>query len=426
MTIVPQLERSLVDAARRDVAAIASRSRPRMRPSLVVAIVLTLLALAAAALAASGLIGSGPALHPPRGVARDPHSGIGTSQPGAQLLNVAVPDPAGGPPWGLRFVTTSRGLGCLEAGRLVDGRIGVLGQDGAFHDDGRFHPLTSNYLGGVASPFPCGGLDARGHAFGSAALNGVPASGLLIPSATQPGCVGHRDHGPIGRRRHHVVICPRADWRLVYFGMAGPEATSVSYRAPDGRSRSVATTGDQGAYLIVLKPPHGAHGLGQYMLLPGAGAGPIERIQYRGGRACTLRRSKFYDGPGCPPVGQVLPKQPRLTRKDVAAPVSARIDGKDLVVSFTARVPVTDARSAYMVTMRLPGASHGVNCGATEGGPLIRDVKAGAHEEFRLPTQGCKGHFSGSVSFSTGENVSGFGPGSERSLQVGSFSLNAK
>ena len=34
----------------------------------------------------------------------------------AHLLPLRVPDPAGGPPWGLRLVTTSRGLTCVEAG----------------------------------------------------------------------------------------------------------------------------------------------------------------------------------------------------------------------------------------------------------------------------------------------------------------------
>jgi hypothetical protein len=178
----------------------------------------------------------------------------------------------------------------------------------------------------------------------------------------------------------------------------------------------------------VERPAPGAHGLGQYTLLPGAGAGPIERIDYRDGSACILHPSKLYDGPGCAPVGQVLAQARRPSAAEVASPVTAHVDGRDIVVSFTARVAVTDARSAYVVDLRLPGRSHGINCGASEGGPLIRDVAAGAREEFRLPTQGCKGHFSGEVTLESNNGpVAGFSPGTGgRSLEVGAFSLDVK
>ena len=65
-----------------------------------------------------------------------------------RVLPLRVADPDGGPPWGLRVARTSRGLLCVEVGRVVGGRIGVLGRDGAFHDDGAFHPFAENYLPG--------------------------------------------------------------------------------------------------------------------------------------------------------------------------------------------------------------------------------------------------------------------------------------
>ena len=34
----------------------------------------------------------------------------------------------------------------MQIGRLEDGQLGQLGIDGAFHDDGRFHPLAPNVI----------------------------------------------------------------------------------------------------------------------------------------------------------------------------------------------------------------------------------------------------------------------------------------
>jgi hypothetical protein len=403
------------------------RRPARLRPSLVAALVLLAMLLAAAALAATGLIGGGAPLKPPRGTSRDPHSGLGVSRAGsAQLLPVAVADPAGDPPWGLRYVTTSRGLGCLQAGRLVDGRIGVLGQDGAFADDGRFHPLTHNYLGGVAAPFACGTLDAHGHAFASVAMHGVPASGLLQPSATQPGCLAHRDHGPIGAREKKVRICPRKNWRLVYFGMAGPEARSVTYAGAGGRLHTVATVGEQGAYLIVLKASVHARGLGQYTPLDSPGAGLV-RVTYRDGSVCRVAAAGDVVRP-CPHVGEVRAPRPKLTQADVAAPVKATIEKRhgrpQLVVRFTARVAVTDASSTYTVFVRFPGRAAGINCGASASGQLFHDVRAGQTQRFEIATDGCRGRFQGSVVYRYEQSSSASTFAGGRSLTVGTFTID--
>lgn len=402
----------------------------RLRPSLVAALLLLVLLLAAAALAATGVIGGGSPLKPPRGTSRDPHSGLGVSAAGSVLvLPLVVADPAGSPPWGVRYVTTSRGLGCLQAGRLVNGKVGVLGQDGAFGNDGRFHPLARNYLGGLAAPFACGALDAHGHAFASVAMTGVPASGLLQPSATQPGCLAHRDHGPLGKRQKTTPICPRKDWRLVYFGLAGPEARSVTYAGSGGRLRTVPTVGEHGAYLIVLRASVHMRGLAQWTPLDGAGAGLV-RVNYRDGSACEVPRAGDAERP-CPHVGEVPLARPRVTRADVAAPVTARIRKRhghpELVVRFTARVAVTDASSTYMVMVRLPGRAAGVNCGGGVGGPLIHDVHAGTTQQVAVATEDCRGTFRGSVVYRYGlsSSMSAFGGGG-RSLTVGSFTLSVR
>src|SRR5439155_5493846 len=110
--------------------------------------IVSALVLAAVGIAAGGLLDNGKPVKPPGHQAPKPHEGLGVIKPGSvKILPVAVPDPAGGPPWGLRYLETTRGAGCLQTGRLVRGQLGVLGQDGAFGNDARFHPFVSNYLG---------------------------------------------------------------------------------------------------------------------------------------------------------------------------------------------------------------------------------------------------------------------------------------
>jgi hypothetical protein len=418
MSVVPQLERELLKVARRQ--AHRQRRFARLRRPLVAAIAAAILLLAAAALAASGLLRSGAPLLPPPGAPLDPDSNLGVVEVGsAQLLPVAVPDPAGGPPWGLRFVRTTRGLGCLQAGRLVRGQIGVIGQDGAFRNDGRFHPLATDYLAnGVAGPFPCGSLDARG----------VSASGLILASSTEPGCLAQHDHGPIGRRPHQPPICPRQDWRLLYLGMAGPEATSITYRAA-GATHTVHTAGDQGAYLIVLPASHNAHQLGSYEPLSGAGGGPIVRVDYRNGQVCRLDQMRSsLAGDICPQVGRAPATHPTVTAAQVAAPVTTRLRkahrGPILIISFVARVAVTDASSHYSFSVRFPG--HAPHCGFAEGGAISHNNTPGQLETVHLTTAGCHGRARGTVRYSYGLNGGGlpaspFGRGGH-TLTVGHFS----
>ena len=80
-------------------------------------------------------------------------------------------EPSGGLPWGLRMVQTKRGVACIGLGRLRAGHIGLLGQDGSFGNDGRFHPRSPT----DGSQW-CGLLDAHGHAFINVASRVIAAS----------------------------------------------------------------------------------------------------------------------------------------------------------------------------------------------------------------------------------------------------------
>jgi hypothetical protein len=425
MTLIPQLEAELVELAKRTAAASSAPTR-HWRSVPVLAAVIAL-ALGAAALAASGLIGNGKPLEPPRGAPLKPDAWLGVPQVGkTAVLKTAVPDPAGGPPWGLRFVATTRGLGCLQVGRLVRGDIGVLGQDGAFANDGRFHRLADNYFGSIAGPFPCGALDVRGHAFAGIYAHGVPAGGLVVPSAEQPGCILRLNQNR--SRRHQPPACPAKDWRILTLGMAGPEAKSVTYVSA-GRTHTIPTVGDQGAYLIVQPVSARARGLGSFAPLEGAGGGPIVRIDYRNGYVCRIR-SRFPSQRICPPVGRVLPATPHLTTTHVASPVTARIGkghfGRTVLVSFVARIPVKDASAAYVLTLRFSGPH--ANCRATAIGPLLRNVRAGQRVHFHEPTNGCRGIFRGRVAYrySLNGDMPPFAPRGAHELTVGTFRVDAR
>jgi hypothetical protein len=82
------------------------------------------------------------------------HVAVGTARIAAR-----APDPSGGPRWALRTVQTGRQQACLQIGRLEHAKIGTLGQDGAYSNDGRFHPIP------LHNSFPCAGTDANNNLF---------------------------------------------------------------------------------------------------------------------------------------------------------------------------------------------------------------------------------------------------------------------
>lgn len=269
--------------------------RLAVRPARGVAVVAACLVVSGSALAASGVFRTGAPVAPE--VAPLAGTNVGAPIPSsALLLALRVADPGGGPPWGLRTIKTTRGLMCVQVGRIVDGRIGVLGRDGAFHDDGRFHPLSIDYL--ENGSFNCGTEDGHGNAFLNEEAFGVPVGGLR-----------NREGGGSGgcyRPRPSARQCPPSDLRNIYYGLLGPDATSIAYRA-NGVERTMATTGTDGAYLVVTR--HSASGClrgsaecsghfaGVFRSRGSSGdtGGPtlnafgvVRAVAYRGGSSCRL------------------------------------------------------------------------------------------------------------------------------------------
>jgi hypothetical protein len=238
------------------------------------------------ALAARALVGVGtpaPAEYPDLGERILPS--------GTRLLSLRVPDPAGGPPWGMRLifttgdrhVTTAAGgeahWGCVQIGRIVDGELGVLGQDGAFHDDDLFHALP-------VQPEGCGSLSRSGQLLGltggsnietASAYQGIEGcvtettrrqQQIALPSIERELAVARTEHyaqgiqaaleGLASYRRIAPKVdseptCAATDLRHIYFGVAGTQARSVTITGPGINETIPVTPADDGAYLIVQR-----------------------------------------------------------------------------------------------------------------------------------------------------------------------------
>jgi hypothetical protein len=350
-----------------------------------VVVVFACLVVAGPALAAAGVFQTGTPLGPP--VPPLPNSQEGVAIPGSvHLLSLRIPDPNGGPPWALRAVKTTRGLECVQLGRFVGGKIGVLGEDGAFSDDGRFHPLSDDAF---EFTFNCGTLDADGHSFTDEIAYAIPASALENSNTSVGGCYAQ---SPPPRRARRVraarPICPPSSLRDIYFGMLGPDATHVTYTTPSGAQATTVTAGPNGAYLIVLKHTSGPEGEAGGVTLTDYSTNPIRSIGYTDGRSCKLagpkaltkqqtqaqtlyeaalrarfpvlakvelngpknatphdlalarktaksaayrvwvkkNRSRLRAGLSCPTVGYVAPRSQEITSADVATAISARTE----------------------------------------------------------------------------------------------------
>jgi hypothetical protein len=403
MSLIPELERELHAALQRRRPPAPRRAR------VVLATAAVLLAGGTAALAAGGVIGSGSPAPDPSAPWRGPRVGDGVVRPGsARLLAVKAADPDGGPPWGVRIASTTRGLGCLETGRLVAGRLGVLGRDGAFGDDGRFHPLAAGNLGGVGG---CARLDARGRLFAAVVASGIPASASNVADCWPP----TRSSGVPASR-----LCAARDERTLYFGVLGPLALSVTYTAADG-PRTVATTGPEGAYLLVVRGDHSGAARSTSLYPQDT---PITAIAFSDGTTCRIGPEGPIGGASaCPLPGLVPVPAPRLTPAQVAAPVhaSAVRQGRrwTIVVRFRASVAVSDAGSSYYTTLDPPGRGS-----RRAGGNTNRNFARGELVEQRFTYQRGPGVFRGTVTFqtSTGAGTPQIGPGAS-GIPVGRFSV---
>ena len=400
-----------------------------------------LLVLVAVALAAGGVIQFGSPAKLPFSGSPNPHEGYGPLLPGTvRMLPIEAPDPDGGLKWGMRALSTARGEGCLQVGRLLDGRLGALGWDGSFADDGRFHELP---VSAAFDSIGCALLDGRGRLFTNVTADERPASAWIGTGGRLGGCVpasaGPYEKGlrltPQERAQglRPPPICPQADLRNIYYGLLGPSARSITY-VLNGRRHTLDTVGAEGAYLFVTRAS--AH---QLLNFANAGTsdvvpvdGPIREIHYRDGSTCHLTRKSWIGGrDSCTPalsepVGYV-PVGKAPTRAEASTPIHARLSrGREgrrvIVVSFTARLAVTDARRIYSLLWREPGMPPGVHGGEATNS----DIAAGQPITKTIGAVGSRlrpGIVRGTVSLQQALGAGGLeGPGSV-TVPVGGFSV---
>jgi hypothetical protein len=365
-----RIEQELRAATRRRGAAAPRRARLRgLRPALIAfAVLLT----AATALAASGVIPLGSAVKLPR----RPNPSVGSGVPargGSRLLPLRAADPGGGPPWGVRVVRTTRGLLCLQIGRVQDGRLGELGIDGAFHDDGRFHPLPADDL-----PDSLLGLGVGFSEVGENATCHLPDEAF---SGDRIG-VERSAAGPANTTHE-----PRAQLRDLYFGSLGPQALGVSYR--EGASvRTAPVVAGLGVYLIVL-PTHPREQLATGGGSMGSAGGlspvaPLTAIAYRlRGVVCERVTGGRAAHPCPPPQSLYGPASRHAKVRALHVPLLVKLRTTDGIlvsarVSFRAPLAVTGAAQSYQ--LRLPlgrcdvsGPGRGYVSTSTE-----RDIAAGS------------------------------------------------
>lgn len=370
MSIVPQIERQLHEAAerraRRPFARMARRvgathSAPHRRLRIAVSALAAVMTTTTIALAATGVILTGSPVEP----AVHPIATAGEGIPvegGVRLLPLRAPDPAGGLPWGMRIIHTTRNLICVQVGRVLDGQLGELGVDGAFHDDGRFHALPADALPGdlgTGQGWMTGNCASPGETYAGDSV------GLELSAASSPG----------------QQAGVSADRREVSFGLLGAHAVSLTYReGTEARSQQVLR--GLGAYLIVQRYTSGRP-LGSVSETdgrdePGNYSGPaspngaLTAITYvYAGRTCVDRGHLRLASCG---LSEVPPPAP-APLPAVHEPLHAHLEIHNHLIthaqlSFRAPYPVSNASENYEVSARV--------CHGLAGAGPSADVARGA------------------------------------------------
>jgi hypothetical protein len=355
-----RLERQLIDAAR--VAPGEARRRHPSRRAIPAAVLVAALVLmaCAVALAVSGVFATGTAVRPAG--KQSARAGVGVPVPGgSRLLAASAPDPSGGLPWGMRLVHTTRGLVCLQIGRVQNGELGLLGVDGAFGNDARFHPFPADVLD-----------DDRANATSGYARCEVPGAHISMQTGLPLSAVSGTPH---------PRSVAEADRRSVYFGLLGPAAVSVRYRA-GGRLHTLAVEPGTGAYLLVadnaraieLETAGGVSGRG----LVGP-QGAVNEVIYRvGSRLCSqenvARPLPIAQRSHLAPCSHRELSLPRRPPRHLHHAIQVRVlpgGGGTALVTFKAPYRVASALSGYSVVVDYP-----CHFGAV-GQSIERDVRAG-------------------------------------------------
>lgn len=253
MSRLPDLERALVEAAERLEAPERRHARRwRRRGTPLLAGLATLVIAGGALAAATGLLDSGEPVPPAPASPGLPKPM--TPAAGFTLASVRAPDPDGGPQWGIGTYD-ARGLTCVVVGRVQRGQLGVVGRDGVFGNDGRFHSLSPT----AQSSGSCGGRPPDGSFISFSSGPPIPASGYTgAPGTAIGGCrervnLDRSTVSPQTRRRlRGVPQCSKDGLRRVVAGFAGPRAVSATLTARGYRRTLKLQPKENSPYLFVV------------------------------------------------------------------------------------------------------------------------------------------------------------------------------
>ncbi len=428
MSILPKLEQDLIAVAAAHGAAAdgepgappapnGPRLRGRRRRWTLLAAASLLLASTTIALAASGVILTGAAVSPSGKLS--PGVGVGVPAAGSsRLLSLRVPDPEGGPPWGMRILHTTRHLVCVQVGRVVGGALGELGIDGAFNNDARVHPLRADVL-------PTNSLSSS-----------TANTSCHLPGETFTAEVHGLDRSAAGELRSslgdELRSSPRPVLRDIFYGALGGHALSVTYAAGAAR-RTIPVEPPAGAYLIVRAPTPGeqlavgggsAAPRGAAETFPISPTPPLTAITYRiRARTCVQRLGAAIPGSCFALLPRFAVRPPPARRLNLPVRVRLRLrDGHVAAarVSFRAPYAVTTAARQYAVAIPTP-----CHLG-TAVQPIDRNVRAGSVVGVTLIepfANACGPALRIEVLYNEGSDLGGAAPGVPGVVTVGSTTV---
>jgi hypothetical protein len=343
-----------------------------------------------------------------------PIVGAGAPLPSSStVLGLRVPDPVGGLPWGMRVVRTTRGEACLQVGRVLDGKVGVLGTGYAFHHDGLFHTLSPEDA--LVGALQCVHVDAHGHVLDTQGPLTASADGLSLVES-----MSERVHCDLPDQHDWGFRCPASQLRLMAFGALGPDAKSLRVRF-QRHSFAVKPYGPDGVYLLVFKAPKGTN-VGPYFGAPAPNP-PTMTVTFENGSSCPL--PSINDPLLCQPEGIDYSSGPTITASAVASPIHASYStdvsggqppdvvtgpgssasaparqghGPGLVIAFTARVGIRGPVSTYGVEIHRPVVPECFGEGTLQANTTSPTLSPGQRTGFVIRLQAaCHGRYSGRV-----------------------------
>ena len=376
----------------------------------------------------------------------NPETGLGRPEPASLTpLPMRAADPEGGPPWAMRVIRTTRGLVCLQGGRLVNGQLGGLGRGYAFHADGRFHPfLAEDAIGTDACP----AVGAEGAAFLPGPPVIVPANGL--PLAGENVAPGDQVHCDLPGQEDWGVRCPQPELRQVAMGLLGPDAASIDVSAGDGSSFTVKPYGPEGAYLVVMSAQPQADASmssgsyqGPFGYASNAPGGAVLTVTYEDGAKCQIPftlagfdhqchpqgatgeggpppspptasaavRAEYVPSAGhleAPLLADARGTPPDTTQAFQPASAGGETAGPAASVTFDAPIAAPNASTAYVIELVPREVAGCATPSLIVSQPSSHDITSGQHVQMTVPLEtSCATSYSGRVFLARSSSIGG-------------------